>query len=1839
MTMLREGSSGDDVRDLQQRLANVNFDPGPADGVFGPHTDKAVRAFQSAQGLLVDGVAGPKTMAALEQAGQQPPSSVPPPAAPPHAKPDTWETPPSLPPHAKPDSWETPPSIDPPPRVVRFTVRTSPDDGLPHPPDSVQVEEGLEVALEWSVEGASRVRITPNLGELPADPSSVTVAATKNVAYQLQAVASDGRVSPPAQVAVHTHPPEEVISTHIKLDGEGVPRTGCLYRAQIFFGPKSAVVLPGAAGGGNYLTTAIADAIALAMQCPDDALIVAGHCETGEGGTSEDDFALSRYRSFAVAGLLFGKRESFVAGAMQYPAVDEVIGPLRAWARAQGAQLPDRFDAAGWGRVFDLYEQALAREIAARKIDKLHFKQARKEAFEQMYGQLVRNQQQLGNLGCGSLRKAGGGQNERRVDILFARQGEVPAVPCHPGASSCDAKQQCDLYDDRLYHPRDLTTPDTLAWNVSWDRARATSFDSARMTLRAPGQTDGTHVDFIVLDGNGKACGRFPATIANAVAAVTVTDWNALAHEAPAPAANYCFHAATDLRTSALSSELLIQSPAGTDSRKGPRVDAVLLVQFRDQRPAREKAFLLEDSARQQLQGKTDGSGRATVSAVAPGGITVTLEDDATAIGAQVIPAPDSPPPDGKVVAAASAPAMVTVTLAADSPSPRVHATLLWKDQQPVANRAFTIQGLNAEVPLTTGADGTAEIPSARRGAATFALAGDSGAIGRQPIPEVGDPAAVVVTLGIPSPAAKLDLALVWQDGTSPVRSRAFTVKDSRGAERTFRTGAGGLAQLAELAPGEAHFALLSAPASTVSVAVEDKSNKALATADSAVVAIPVQSPAAKLELLLFWNDGSRARDAALTLRDSGGASFAPTTGDDGSALVAGIGAGPLSIALGSDAAVKAEGEVPDGEPEPQLAAAFSVPEPPALIDLAFALQWEDGAAAPQQKFTLIDSAGQSHDGVSGTDGSTAALKGVASGDALLFVHASSAVQSRFEVPRVAGAPLLVKLDRPPSAGRAASRRPAQSPAPNSSQAEPDVPRDVLYEQLAHRFAYRSSGDPDLTSDIVDWCRKQLLEPAAAHFGPAGLQTRLFRSVDELTDSVLSISGEDPALPMGTHLNETLAEGIGTREFAIADDWLLGELLDARDLSLPSGLVVVGHGLGGVLAQMVTAFDADLFGGEFVTGCMTFQSPGMPIRAWQRFRGNAARSLVRVAIHHRMPEDFLGCSGFKWLDAIRIADEESLSQTLLYRFGGAGWNGVDAALPEWKKLSGFDGLLKQFPGLSGGVAAQLSFPVTSVWLDGLAAAGRSPDAVIESTPRGPIIVEGDPAGHRPGADWGDLAVLRKLSLAGRSPVSGGTFRRSYFADWNAIRDRLLVEKKSPDEVKAEIDGIYRDAAAGTLGSALMKSVPFNEAPASAAKDQIDRLAEAAARAFGSLQVSVRTGTGKGLSGATLELDGPTPATAVVDEQGMCEFKELIPGTYTVRARKPGYFVPDLELSVTSASAQRNRSRSQAVAGAPSQDDNSAILLSAMTVPSWRLSPQFDALSPSDQGLLTSYVAKGGSDERRRTRDAIVQEILASLPFNDPIVQPTMLEVMRNETNFVLGPLSNFIKTGTFTGPDLTLLKDQDIANTQRRGIRFIGALAVRLKHASGDAKTILGNALNAYALQTLTKLIFVDDTDPNVQAHPEIGDIFFRATGKVGFNVIGFGIHPDKVERPGPLAETAAHAHGHSKRYEWHQKNPSPDGSFQHYCDEIVAYYTEFTVTWASKGEVTGSSMEKATNGLIKHPYSYAESADLEKIQRLEHFMIGPASDPAPNPVTVIRDKFDSNIPADGSWGWNTLNE
>ncbi len=53
---------------VQTALQCLGFEPGAVDGVDGPNTQTAVRAFQTARGLEADGIVGPATREAIANA-------------------------------------------------------------------------------------------------------------------------------------------------------------------------------------------------------------------------------------------------------------------------------------------------------------------------------------------------------------------------------------------------------------------------------------------------------------------------------------------------------------------------------------------------------------------------------------------------------------------------------------------------------------------------------------------------------------------------------------------------------------------------------------------------------------------------------------------------------------------------------------------------------------------------------------------------------------------------------------------------------------------------------------------------------------------------------------------------------------------------------------------------------------------------------------------------------------------------------------------------------------------------------------------------------------------------------------------------------------------------------------------------------------------------------------------------------------------------------------------------------------------------------------------------------------------------------------------------------------------------------------------------------------------------------------------------------------------------------------------------------------------------------------------------------------------------------------------
>jgi len=71
--VLKKGSNDPAVRDLQEALKTLEYDPGPVDGVFGAKTETAVKRFQQAREIPADGVVGRVTWINIDEADQSHP--------------------------------------------------------------------------------------------------------------------------------------------------------------------------------------------------------------------------------------------------------------------------------------------------------------------------------------------------------------------------------------------------------------------------------------------------------------------------------------------------------------------------------------------------------------------------------------------------------------------------------------------------------------------------------------------------------------------------------------------------------------------------------------------------------------------------------------------------------------------------------------------------------------------------------------------------------------------------------------------------------------------------------------------------------------------------------------------------------------------------------------------------------------------------------------------------------------------------------------------------------------------------------------------------------------------------------------------------------------------------------------------------------------------------------------------------------------------------------------------------------------------------------------------------------------------------------------------------------------------------------------------------------------------------------------------------------------------------------------------------------------------------------------------------------------------------------------
>lgn len=182
---LQYGSSGDSVRTLQTALNSLGYSCGSADGKFGTATYNAVRAFQRAKGLMVDGKAGTATQTALYSASGQNTGGA-------TASPAPTEAPSTLPPENTPAP--TAPASSMPSQTLRLGMRgndvmvlqqklnekgyaAGSADGV-YGSKTVTAVKAVQKAFKLTVDGIAGAKTYTALwgapaGETPATPTNV----------------------------------------------------------------------------------------------------------------------------------------------------------------------------------------------------------------------------------------------------------------------------------------------------------------------------------------------------------------------------------------------------------------------------------------------------------------------------------------------------------------------------------------------------------------------------------------------------------------------------------------------------------------------------------------------------------------------------------------------------------------------------------------------------------------------------------------------------------------------------------------------------------------------------------------------------------------------------------------------------------------------------------------------------------------------------------------------------------------------------------------------------------------------------------------------------------------------------------------------------------------------------------------------------------------------------------------------------------------------------------------------------------------------------------------------------------------------------------------------------------------------------------------------------------------------------------------------------------------------------------------------------------------------------------------------------------------------------------
>ncbi|MDO5023033.1 MAG: peptidoglycan-binding protein [Eubacteriales bacterium] len=91
--VIKRGSSGNDVRDLQKKLRELGYLKGSADGDFGKDTEEALKDFQRRNNLTADGIAGRATLSRLNSSSAKRAPATPKPTPKATARPRATATP------------------------------------------------------------------------------------------------------------------------------------------------------------------------------------------------------------------------------------------------------------------------------------------------------------------------------------------------------------------------------------------------------------------------------------------------------------------------------------------------------------------------------------------------------------------------------------------------------------------------------------------------------------------------------------------------------------------------------------------------------------------------------------------------------------------------------------------------------------------------------------------------------------------------------------------------------------------------------------------------------------------------------------------------------------------------------------------------------------------------------------------------------------------------------------------------------------------------------------------------------------------------------------------------------------------------------------------------------------------------------------------------------------------------------------------------------------------------------------------------------------------------------------------------------------------------------------------------------------------------------------------------------------------------------------------------------------------------------------------------------------------------------------------------------------------